>query len=365
MTSKSRILITGATGYIGGSVLERLLNHPNASSFEITALIRSQPKAGKFKEFGVNAVVGSFTDAKLLEDLTAAADIVIDTVGPLVSNRLFKRSNDEQVDADAYEAAIIMLRGFKRRFQETGKPPIFIHTSGTGVLADDAAGLQATDVIWDDANPAQIATLPPEAPHRNVDLEIIKADEEGYVRGYLVTPATVYGLASGKFVDAGLSNRHSIQLPALISASLDRGQAGMVGKGVNIWPNVHVDDVADLYIDVYNAIKANPEEVGHGSNGFYFGLNGEHTLYEVGKELGRVLVAAGKASSEEPTTFTKEEIDKYFNGSNYLGSNSRGLASHSKSIGWKPTKTTKDFLQSIKPEVDTILKTGHQTAPLR
>ena len=33
-----------------------------------------------------------------------------------------------QVDADALDAARTMLRGFKRKFQETGIPPIFIHT---------------------------------------------------------------------------------------------------------------------------------------------------------------------------------------------------------------------------------------------
>lgn len=110
------------------------------------------------------------------------------------------------------------------------------------MLADDAAGLQASDVIWDDANPDQLEQLPPTAPHRDVDLEIIQADKEGYVRAYFVTPATIYGIASGKFAEAGLANKHSIQVPALISASVDRGRAGMVGKGVNIWPNVHIDD---------------------------------------------------------------------------------------------------------------------------
>lgn len=114
--------------------------------------------------------------------------------------------------------------------------------SGTGVLTDDAAGLEASDIVWDDANPDQIEKLPATAPHRDVDLEIIHADEEGYVRAYIVAPATIYGIASGKLVDAGLMNKHSIQIPALINASVDRGQAGMVGKGVNIWPNVHIDD---------------------------------------------------------------------------------------------------------------------------
>jgi hypothetical protein len=49
-------------------------------------------------------------------------------------------------------------------------------------------------------------------------------------------------MASGKFVDAGLGNKHSIQVPLLVNAALDRGRAGMVGRGLNIWPNVHIDE---------------------------------------------------------------------------------------------------------------------------
>lgn len=152
------------------------------------------------------------------------------------------------------------LRGFQRKFQETGKPSIFIHTvslrgylfgasrsystlqSGTIIIADDATGLHSSDVVWNDADPDQIEQLPPTAPHIDVELEIIRADKEGYVRAYFVTPGTIYGIASGKFVDAGLANKHSIQVPALIKTSLDRGQAGMIGKGLNIWPNVHIDE---------------------------------------------------------------------------------------------------------------------------
>jgi hypothetical protein len=71
--------------------------------------------------------------------------------------------------------------------------------------------------------------------------------------------------------------------------------------------------VADFYIDLYNAIKANPDTVGHGREGFYFLLNGEHTLYDVCREIGRALVAVGRATDEVPTTFTPEEVKKYFN----------------------------------------------------
>jgi hypothetical protein len=87
-----------------------------------------------------------------------------------------------------------------------------------------------------------LETLPDSAPHRNVDLAIIGADNEGYVRAYLVAPSTIYGLATGRLVESEIANNHSQQVPSLIRAALGRRRAGMVGKGLNIWPNVHIDD---------------------------------------------------------------------------------------------------------------------------
>lgn len=66
----------------------------------------------------------------------------------------------------------------------------------------------------------------------------------GYVRTYIILPSTIYGLARGLLVDIGVSNNRSIQIPAIIEASLDRKQGGMVGQGKNLWPNVHIDERA-------------------------------------------------------------------------------------------------------------------------
>ena len=48
-----------------------------------------------------------------------------------------------------------------------------------GILADEAGGNHASDIIYDDTNPEQIEALPDTQIHRNVDLELIKADQEG------------------------------------------------------------------------------------------------------------------------------------------------------------------------------------------
>lgn len=61
----------------------------------------------------------------------------------------------------------------------TGTVPILIHTSGTGVLGDNAIGAYSSDRIYDDTNPEQIESLPVTQPHRCVDVEIDAADAEG------------------------------------------------------------------------------------------------------------------------------------------------------------------------------------------
>ncbi|PPQ95716.1 hypothetical protein CVT26_008359 [Gymnopilus dilepis] len=338
MSDKLNIMMTGVTGYIGGTVLKHFMNHPEFPSFNITALVRSPEKAEKLKKLGVNAVVGSHTDDKVTSDLAAENDVVI-----------------AMADADSLEAAQAILKGLKRRYEKTKKVPILIHTSGTGVLADNAEGKSATETIYDDSNPEQIESLPDTQLHRNVDLEILRADKEGYVKAHIILPSTIWGLGTGVLVDQGIQNRLSIQVPQLIRASLARGRAGMVGDGKNIWPDVNIDDVAELYVVLFNAIrKGDNHACGHGREGFYFGENGEHTLYEVGKAIGDAMVQLGLSNNAEPTTFTKEEIDKYLEGSTYLGSNSRCRGRRSRAIGWKPTKTKEDFLASVKGELEAV-----------
>ncbi len=71
---------------------------------------------------------------------------------------------------------------------------------------------------------------------------IAEADTQGYVRAYIVLPSLIYGFATHRLVKAGVSNSISIQIPFLIRASLARKQAGMIGQGKALWPDVHIDD---------------------------------------------------------------------------------------------------------------------------
>ncbi|KAJ8456488.1 hypothetical protein ONZ45_g18698 [Pleurotus djamor] len=142
--SKVNVFLTGAMGYIGGAALVRLLARPNASSFQFNALVRSPEKAEKLKSIGVNPIIGSLDDTELIQKWASSSDVVL-----------------SMADADHMQSVKAMLAGLKERHDATGKAPIFIHTSGTGVLTDNAAGMHTYDTIWNDADPAQMATLAP------------------------------------------------------------------------------------------------------------------------------------------------------------------------------------------------------------
>lgn len=47
------------------------------------------------------------------------------------------------------------------------------------MLADNAAGMYATDTIYSDTNIQQIESLAPTQPHRDVDLAVVDADKQG------------------------------------------------------------------------------------------------------------------------------------------------------------------------------------------
>ncbi|TFK49690.1 NAD(P)-binding protein [Heliocybe sulcata] len=338
MTAKTSIFLTGATGYLGGSVLQRLLSHPEASSFEITALVRSAEKANLLETFGVKVLLGSHSELDKLEAAAASSDVVFAIA-----------------DCDDLPAAKAILKGLRKRFTETGNAPILIHT--VGLVVDNAEGKYATDNLYSDLDIAKIEALDSKQPHRWVDEVIAAADDEGYVRTHIILPSMVFGIASGPLFDKGISNPHSMGLPCMLAIGWHRRESGMVGPGKNIWPCVDIEDTADLYLILFDKARKDPS-VAHGRNGYYFAENGHFAYYEIAQVVGQALVDSGRATSAAPTPFTKDDLDKYFAGATFLGTNSYCKAERSRALGWKPIKVKQDFLDSVLPEAWALIKNG-------
>ncbi|KDR82445.1 hypothetical protein GALMADRAFT_134061 [Galerina marginata CBS 339.88] len=337
MSNQLKIFITGATGYIGGSVLSRLLKHPDAASFQITVLVRSADKGDKLKTLGVGVVVGSYTDDDLsfLKDAAAQADVVIAIA-----------------DADRLPAAQAILDGMKVKYENSGKAPILIHTSGTAIIMDDARGLTAEHTVYSDLDVEKLNALPATALHRNVDLPIIAADKAGFIKAYIITPGTIFGYPSGPVVELGVQNKHSIQLPSAIKPAIARKQGGYIGKGLNKWPAVSLDDTADLYLVLFDVVRKNPDATGHGPEGYYFAEVFEYSGIEAAATISEALFELGIGSSSEPSAFSQEELDKYYGPIwPFLATNCYARADRSRALGWKPTSTKAEFLANIKAEV--------------
>ncbi|KAL1762272.1 hypothetical protein FB107DRAFT_268554 [Schizophyllum commune] len=349
MSAQTTIHINGVTGYIGGTVLARLLEHPKRSTFRITALLRDAKKAEKLKaDFGVEPIVGSLDDVDLIEKAASEADIIIPTA-----------------DCDHEPSCNAILRGAKKRFETTGRRPAIINTSGTSAIAVDTNGLQASETIYDDANAEQMASLPITNLHRVVDTTLIAADAEGgYTYTYILMPATIWGHADHALTRAGIANHRSIQMPNVIAGSLLRGRPGVWGKGAGIWTSVEIGELGDLYMLLVDAVLRDPASIPHGREGYYFGATEEHSWYEASRAIGEAMVALGKTDNPEPTSFTDEEIAKWYKGYD-LCSNARARPTHATALGWKPKQKKAEFLASLRHEVEGCIEKPFPLKPIR
>ena len=67
----------GSAGYIGGTIYDQLLKHPQANRFEVLAYTRSDQKAKQLQAVGVKAISGPLS---VLEQAIANASVVFNAV---------------------------------------------------------------------------------------------------------------------------------------------------------------------------------------------------------------------------------------------------------------------------------------------
>jgi len=282
------IFLTGATGYIGGSVATKLIE----SGYRVRGLVRTTEKAALLKKRGIEPVLGELEDVPLLSLEAKAADAVINMA-----------SADHM---GAVEALIDGLRG-------SSKP--FLHTSGSSVVGDDVRGARRTEAIFDEDTPFVVA--PEKQARRDLDLHVLRAAEHG-VRSTVICPSLIYGVGSGL-------NPNSVQIPFLVSNAREQDVVQMVGEGLNVWSNVHIEDLVDLYLLALEKAQA---------GSFYFAENGETSFIELAKALQTRLAMPGVESLTPELAAERWGKSKaYFS----LGSNSRVRGKRARNeLGWAP-----------------------------
>ncbi|WP_322062263.1 NAD-dependent epimerase/dehydratase family protein [Paraburkholderia sp. J63] len=286
-----KVFVTGAGGFIGGTIAAHLAR----AGHEVRGLVRRPEQFAALAKLGIVPVQGDLDERARLMQEARAADAVVNAA-----------SSDHR---GAVEALLDALEG-------SGKT--LLHTSGSSIVGD-ASGGEPTDRIYhEDALPAP---TPDKAPRVAID-DLVLAGQARGVTSAVLCNTLIYGVGA-------VPGAASVQLPRLIRQAQKSGVMRHVGRGLNRWSNVHVDDVAELY---RLALEKTPAGM------FYFVESGEASFREMTAAL------AQKMGLGAPQDWPLEDAIAewgYEMASYGLGSNSRVRGERASTLlGWQPRPTS-------------------------
>ena len=201
-----RVLVTGATGLIGGAVARRLA----AAGHDVVGLARSEASAVKLTDMGYQTAYGDLEDAASIANAVRSIDAVVHAASP-------NDQNSQVYDEAATRAIIDALRGTSKRFLYTSGCFLYGATGDTPATEDSPL------------NPLDLVRF-----RQALEAEILAAVDDG-VHGIILRPAWVYG-------------NHAWTTMMMYGSAQEHGAARYVGNGQNRWTCVHVHDLADLYL---------------------------------------------------------------------------------------------------------------------
>lgn len=205
-----RIFLTGATGYIGRSVLDALVK----AGHEVTSLVRTPEKAQIAAAHGGRPLVGNLTEPETYREVAAAHDGIIHVAADAPPRTA-------EVDRIAVEALLAVAR--QTPGGGASAPRFLIYTSGVWVLGHTHAPA---------AEDAPLSPTPLVAWRPAHERLVLDAAGDG-LRTVVVRPGIVCGGGRGIVGD--------------LIKDASNGLVRIVGGGENRWAVVYDRDLGDLY----------------------------------------------------------------------------------------------------------------------
>ena len=281
-----RILLFGAGGYLGST----LARHFKGAGHEVAVLARDDEKAAAFRAGGLTPVAGDLDHINALAEPIAQADAVV-----FASAIPFDR------EWPVFSEILALMKGSDKTF---------VMTSGTGVLSHETPLGEWRQETYAEDEPF---TPPPWIALRVETENRVRAFSSEGVRTMVVRPPQIWG------------NNGSKQIPALFEGVQASGAACYIGRGLNLYAHVHVDDLAEVYRLALE--RGQP-------GALYHAVAGEACWKSIAEAVAVVMnCPARSVSIDEAKTIWGEFIGPLFFG---VSSRSRAVRTRAE-LGWSPT----------------------------
>jgi nucleoside-diphosphate-sugar epimerase len=281
-----KVFVIGASGYVGSHVARRFLR----DGCEVVGLSRHDRGDRKLTAWGITPVRGDAEDIDTLKAPCQAADVTVFAPQLLLAP-----------EQQAVTAILSVL-------ESTGKS--FIFTSGTGVLS------WRTDGAWAEESYAEDDAFTPYEPMRmRVETEQI-VREAGCgkgLRAMVIRPPMIWGNNGCDIVQRMLQ---SIQ---------KTGACCYVGAGLNLYSNVHIMDLVEVY-----ALA-----VAKGTAGaLYHAVSGEVNYRTMAESIARVQGVAARSITAEVAA---KVWGKFFTGLVFAACSRSRCPRTRTELGWVPS----------------------------
>ncbi|KIW12444.1 hypothetical protein PV08_09721 [Exophiala spinifera] len=344
-----RILVTGASGYLGGTLLARWNTVALPRYEKLFALVRTDDQARAVKQL---------YDAEPLRFDTRNEAAVRDAI---VSNNITVVFF--LIDASSAESQILFIQALAEVKRITGIADVhFLHTSGAKIFSSHAGtphDRELPDTTPDlyEIQKAQTPRLAPLGPAIDANNKVVELDDLLGVHTYVFVPCIVYGQGEG------FANKVSIQTVAIVKAARAARRVYDVNStGQAIWPVCHVRDNSALYLHILRSILAG-ENPSHGKEGYYLAASGSVAWKDLYTAMAQELAACGMVESADVVPANEEALELMAKGLNcprefvslQLAGTCTFIARNGEKLGWKPEYVSGHILETAGEEVKLIL----------
>lgn len=253
-------------------------------------------------------------------------------------------------NSDHAGAATAIVAGLAQK----STPGYYIHCSGAGLLATEdidrkTYGERGSHVYNDWNGIKEVTSLPDHYAHREVDKIVLAAAEKnpGRIHTAIICPPCISGPGRGP------DNQRSVQVYNLAKATLIRKKGFQIGAGQNIWNEVHVQDLSNLFLGLVTAaLQPDGGKATWNAEGYYFAENGELVWGDVSRSIAKIAKDKKFIDTAEIDSISVAEANELVRAAAFLlGTNSRCKATRARELlGWKPKYKLEDLLPEIVEE---------------